>query len=53
MPRTPLDQLVGAPMGFCGAVFAAMFAVGLVALWNLWREATFRLKSKEITKEIN
>jgi hypothetical protein len=52
MPPTPLDQLVGALMGFCGAVFAAMFAVGPVALWNLWKESIFQLKSKEIAKEI-
>ncbi len=52
MPPTPLDQLVGALMGFCGAVFAAMFAVGLVALWNLWKESIFQLKSNEIAKEI-
>jgi MFS family permease len=62
MPPTPLDQLVGALMGLCGAIFAVMFAVGLIALWNLWREAIFQLKcalnskrllrSKEITKDI-
>jgi hypothetical protein len=62
MPPTPLDQLVGALMGLCGAIFAVVFAVGLIALWNLWREAIFQLKcalnserllrSKEITKDI-
>jgi len=52
VPPTPLDQLVGALMGLCGAVFTAMFAVGLVALWNLWKESIFQLKSKEIAKEI-
>jgi len=62
MPPTPLDQPVGALMGLCGAIFAVTFAVGLIALWNLWREAIFQLKcalnskrllrSKDITKDI-
>jgi hypothetical protein len=29
-----------------------MFAVGLVALWNLWKETIFQSKSKEIANEI-
>lgn len=43
---TPLDHLVGALIGLCGAVFAAMFAVGMVSLWNLWRDSISRLKSQ-------
>ena len=43
-PPTPLDHLVGALMGLCGAIFAAMFAVGLVSIWNLWRDSISQLK---------
>jgi hypothetical protein len=43
-PSTPLDHLVGTLMGLCGAVFAAMFAVGFVSLWNLWLESIVQLK---------
>jgi hypothetical protein len=43
-PATPLDHLIGALMGLCGAIFAATFAVGLVSLWNLWRDSISQLK---------
>ena len=43
-PSTPLDHLVGALMGLCGAIFAAMFAIGLVSIWNLWRDSISQLK---------
>jgi len=38
-PPTLLDHLVGLFMGLCGVIFSAIFAVGLIALYNLWREA--------------
>jgi len=40
-PATPLDHLLGALMGLCGVIFAAMFAVGL-------KLATDVLKLKDI-----
>lgn len=43
-PPTFLDRLVGALVGLCGALFAFMFGFGLVALWNLWKEAIQQLK---------
>src|SRR5258708_11577882 len=47
-PSTPLDHLLGALMGLCGALFAAMFAVGLICVWNLWKEAIQQLKSAKL-----
>ncbi len=34
-----LDHLVGLLMGLCGVIFAGMFGIGFIALWNLWAEA--------------
>src|SRR6267142_2427557 len=47
-PSTPLDHLLGALMGLCGVIFAGMFAVGLICVWNLWKEAIQQLKSTKI-----
>src|SRR5258708_24892221 len=47
-PSTPLDHLLGALMGLCGTLFAAMFAVGLICVWNLWKEAIQQLKSAKL-----
>jgi len=47
-PPTPLDHLLGALMGLCGTLFAAMFAVGLICVWNLWKEAIQQLKGAKI-----
>jgi len=44
-PPSPLDRLVGALMGLCGVIFAAMFAYGLLALWYLWKEWIGQLKN--------
>lgn len=43
-----LFRLVGALMGFCAALCFAMFGVGFVALWNLWREMVWQLKRAKI-----
>ncbi len=40
--------LLGALMGLCGTLFAAMFAVGLICVWNLWKEAIQQLKSAKL-----
>jgi len=47
-PSPPLDHLLGALMGLCGTLFAAMFAVGLICVWNLWKEAIQQLKSAKL-----
>jgi hypothetical protein len=51
-PSTPLDRLVGALMGLCGAVFAAMFAVGLVSLRNLWCESIGQPNYRQHLKQL-
>lgn len=51
-PPTSLDHLVGALMDFCGAIFAAMFALGLVSLWNLWGESIRQLKDRLYLKRL-
>lgn len=43
-----LFRLVGVLMGFCAALLCAMFAVGFVALWNLWKELVWQLKNAKI-----
>jgi len=43
-----LFRLVGALMGFCAALFFAMFAVGFVALWSLWSQLVWQLKRARI-----
>jgi len=43
-----LFRLVGALMGFCAAIAFAMFGVGSVALWNLWKELVRQLKRAKI-----
>ena len=47
-PSTPLDHLLGALMGLCGVIFAGIFAVGLICVWNLWKEAIQQLKSTKL-----
>src|SRR5258708_30728815 len=47
-PSTPLDHLLVALMGLCGTLFAAIFAVELICLSNLWDEAIHQLKSAKI-----
>ena len=39
-----LFRLAGALMGFAGAICFAMFGVGFIALWNLWKELVRQLK---------
>ena len=43
-----LFRLVGGLMGFCAALCFAMFGVGFVALWNLWKELVWQLKRAKI-----
>ena len=43
-----LFRLVGALMGFCAALVLAMFGVGFVALWNLWKELVRQLNRAKI-----
>lgn len=45
-----LDRLVGALMGFCGALGVAMFGFGLVSLTNLWKELVLQLKKAKMSR---
>lgn len=43
-----LFRLTGFLMGFCAALFFAMFAVGFVSLFYLWKELGSQLKRAEV-----
>lgn len=43
-----LSRLAGGLMGLCGAFFFAMFAVGFVALANLWKELLWQFKKAKV-----
>ena len=43
-----LSRLVGGLMGLCAAFFFAMFAVGFVALANLWKELFWQFKKAKV-----